>query len=1654
MATLQILFAEYITPLEHAAPIDGSLFLTELDTDTDPDSKNDLRFLIPFSENVTGLTPSDITIEVSVPDSDITEQPSIVSLKGKNATYELVVRPPIPLSTTEDDFSETLTIRIGSNAVDQGNLETEVVFDYSNTLPEAAWQPVFTAPNDYEDIVGIRKDRVILMRDNDVDFFSRAGSLVSSETLTFGDPPDIDVMLRYAHDLYLALDTATEKGYLLNASGSTEWESADDVFRLGSTAIHDWTIDAIQGRLYVTADDMNPVRYLPMPEIHTAIQKAEDLSDATFSDYSFDNGDITVEDWTQPLRIATDAGRLYLATRETEDNFIYAYGAGGALIPASRFLLSDNDTDAIFVFENHLYRLSGSRLTRLDLSTGDLPHARTEIYPQVVFAGDRIDLQKFARGAKDIIFEVGFDQLDWIRLSENRYLDIAADAISGRTALIRLRAINQNGATLENTFFFYIQIHAARVPDWKDFQAINMVASQKLNMFTYCEDADMISWQHGFTVPTDIDLTDGVLSITGTGYDTENTIKLRAKNLQGGFADIEFTLNIFPLDRLSGFEIDTAFRFKVYVDGIAVPDSDILNTSNINASLDSLRVNAYKTGQATVNLKSEGGYYNSEFADNFWSENDLNRNGYLNSIAIYLETLESSGWASQGTLFEGFINQWMESLNAVQVTLICIDNTYHLRQTTLAGAGLGKPVKAMVYAPDDTAEAVREGQYTPETSLTPLNVDVDASAYAHDRAIALKSVMNRPEGVLVDRTGYLTDSDLKTQGGYIEDVPALLIDFRTQHRQRQVSWIADALAKVGQVYSVDTDFGGVSETDHISVSGNLAFATETGRILRYPVDWIHDATNDRLYVLLSNPSDAIRDQLIVYHRTTDISCVLQEFDASLRLMQLASSDFDTFYILATQATGAEVDKSRKPSDTDTQSLTLGYDASERATSSIWKYTHTADHLALHVATDADYPPQVGIHFWIGFDAEDAVWKGIQPTSRAGFKVYNDSLYYRFATSTEFGVASVDTDGTITEQVKASKQNYQNPLNFAFDVDAAGEVYWAYSEGTLSESKLIIKDTSSTLLTEDEGVGNLTVLDTEGGAFLGCHEMIVSGSDLYLIVPVMRRGREINRSAGSVVYRFTGGVLNTLATYDFVHWGATSLVEHDAAVYFLESPVASYKFPAKNDLLDTWDAETEQNVIPNAKGFLNKVVGNSVESLGNVYFDRNAFRGTHMLPLSFDDALHFVFVDGDPDTILQRDARVSTPESFQWLTFGKQLNYRLDVPTSGSLYNALVDIATKTNSTFVMDAGIVCIRSRTVLGALLNGALTQTSTTIGYDTASGTFPDSGYVLIDDEIIGYTTKTSTQLSVLTRGVQGTDAAAHADNAEMLSLHSVVSYRQVSGNVEMALHWEQLYNTLQDAQRTIDIKDDVSRDTYGERILDLGLGLNDHQIVWQEFVAEQYLEKFKDVQHLFKIDLRPSFHIRLSDVIGFFYSKDVMIPIQVIDITKSTEGTRIVGRQVQANIRATDAVATTVEQKALDGAGNAIADGAGNVLVVIVPRFEFPTGVAIADQTWTQFQEITPVQLPLVEVEGEGDVVYSLIDVPAGIYIDHRNRMAGIPQTSQSATEGTYRATDGEGNTIDLTFDATVTAVTVESQKALDGAGNAIADGAGNVIITVAC
>ena len=81
---------------------------------------------------------------------------------------------------------------------------------------------------------------------------------------------------------------------------------------------------------------------------------------------------------------------------------------------------------------------------------------------------------------------------------------------------------------------------------------------------------------------------------------------------------------------------------------------------------------------------------------------------------------------------------------------------------------------------------------------------------------------------------------------------------------------------------------------------------------------------------------------------------------------------------------------------------------------------------------------------------------------------------------------------------------------------------------------------------------------------------------------------------------------------------------------------------------------------------------------------------------------------------------------------------------------------------------------TTATAAINDAsnITATATTITYDTlASGTtFPNQGTIKIGSEQISYTGKTTTTLTGLTRGVNGTTAATHNNNAVITLLPEV--------------------------------------------------------------------------------------------------------------------------------------------------------------------------------------------------------------------------------------------------------------------------------------------
>lgn len=84
-----------------------------------------------------------------------------------------------------------------------------------------------------------------------------------------------------------------------------------------------------------------------------------------------------------------------------------------------------------------------------------------------------------------------------------------------------------------------------------------------------------------------------------------------------------------------------------------------------------------------------------------------------------------------------------------------------------------------------------------------------------------------------------------------------------------------------------------------------------------------------------------------------------------------------------------------------------------------------------------------------------------------------------------------------------------------------------------------------------------------------------------------------------------------------------------------------------------------------------------------------------------------------------------------------------------------------------------------------GGITADAVTIPYDTVTGTVPTVGMGYVDTEQLSWTGKTATELTGVSRGINGTTAAVHADNAEIkvsLIQADLDDFRVWNGDVEI--------------------------------------------------------------------------------------------------------------------------------------------------------------------------------------------------------------------------------------------------------------------------------
>ena len=84
---------------------------------------------------------------------------------------------------------------------------------------------------------------------------------------------------------------------------------------------------------------------------------------------------------------------------------------------------------------------------------------------------------------------------------------------------------------------------------------------------------------------------------------------------------------------------------------------------------------------------------------------------------------------------------------------------------------------------------------------------------------------------------------------------------------------------------------------------------------------------------------------------------------------------------------------------------------------------------------------------------------------------------------------------------------------------------------------------------------------------------------------------------------------------------------------------------------------------------------------------------------------------------------------------------------------------------------------------LDGALNNSTTTVTVDSTTG-FPTTGTIDIDLELITYTAKTGTTFTGCVRGVNGTTAASHLDNALVLNASSWINWGLQSNTASTTL------------------------------------------------------------------------------------------------------------------------------------------------------------------------------------------------------------------------------------------------------------------------------
>ena len=257
-------------------------------------------------------------------------------------------------------------------------------------------------------------------------------------------------------------------------------------------------------------------------------------------------------------------------------------------------------------------------------------------------------------------------------------------------------------------------------------------------------------------------------------------------------------------------------------------------------------------------------------------------------------------------------------------------------------------------------------------------------------------------------------------------------------------------------------------------------------------------------------------------------------------------------------------------------------------------------------------------------------------------------------------------------------------------------------------------------------------------------------------------------------------------------------------------------------------------------------------------------------------LHLITGYGDFDKVSDNDSEMARLANSQHIAYDTELSRQVVTLETNdkTAWDILKDAAILTNSYVAFDADTFHFKPKTPIKAKLQQAIPAqnypSSSIYLKDLTRDVFPSGGRLLIDDEIFTYTGLQNGNPSPFTRATEGTTAAAHALDADVFYIDHIIEWDRYAVDPMDAINIDNdtvnVYNSIAVAygDKTYEVRDTSSIDTYGLRELEVNVGTDETQRNIAKYLAETYLSELKTPRQVVQLRLKLSLYLQIMDVL----------------------------------------------------------------------------------------------------------------------------------------------------------------------------------------------